>query len=315
MLRIISLEQIKSLISPAAVVDAMAAGFAMYHAGRVVVPPVGHLAFTAPPGDVHIKYGYIRDDSVYVIKIASGFYENTALGLPNNDGCMIVYSQQTGQMLAILLDEGYLTDIRTAAAGALAARYLAPSDVQCIGIVGAGVQARYQLEMLREVTACRKVLVWGRHAERLARYQAEMSDQGFDVATTRNLADVPATCNLIVTATPASAPLLMVSQIRPGTHITALGADGQGKQELDAAILAKADLVVVDSLSQCAAYGELSHALKAGYLLEEDALTLGALASGEATGRSHPDQITLADLTGVAVQDIQIAKMVYEALR
>ena len=131
-------------------------------ASKAVVPPVGELVLQDPPGDVHIKYGYLTDDDYYVIKIASGFYENPKLGLPSSNGLMLVFEQKTGELRSILLDEGHLTDVRTAVAGAIAARYLAPSNVSRIGILGTGIQARLQLQYLQPVTSCRDVIVCGR---------------------------------------------------------------------------------------------------------------------------------------------------------
>src|SRR5580658_7578580 len=121
-------------------------GFVAYSRGEVVVPPVGHLDFADPPGDCHIKYGYIRGDDTFTVKMATGFYRNPDIGLPSSNGAMLVFSARTGEPLALLHDEGYLTDVRTAAAGAVAAKYLAPREVECIGMVGAGTQAHLQLQ-------------------------------------------------------------------------------------------------------------------------------------------------------------------------
>lgn len=315
MTQIFRLEEIKQALDPQAVIEAVAQGFVLYSQGQVVVPPVGHLAFEDPPGDVHIKYGYIRGDDYYVIKIASGFYRNPARGLPVSDGCMLVYEQQTGRLLAILLDEGYLTDLRTAAAGAVAARHLGPQPVEQIGIVGTGTQARFQLDLLRYVTDCREVMVWGRSIERLVAYKTEMEGRGFRVRVTMEMDELLAACNLIVTTTPAERPLIPADRVRPGTHITALGSDGEGKQELEPALLERAARVVADSYSQCSEYGETSHALRAGLIAPEDVVELGDVVAGKSPGRTQANQITIADLTGVAIQDIQVAKMAYEALR
>ena len=130
MATIIELKEIKSLLQKVDVVSAMAEGFVQYSNGNTVVPPVGELLFENPPGDVHIKYGYIKNDEFYVIKIASGFYENKKLGLPSSQGMMLLFNQKTGQTVSVLLDEGYLTDVRTAAAGAVAAKYFAPKKLR-----------------------------------------------------------------------------------------------------------------------------------------------------------------------------------------
>jgi len=222
---------------------------------------------------------------------------------------MLVFSQKTGALEAVLLDEGYLTDIRTAIAGAIAAKYLAPSSVERIGIVGSGMQARLQLEYLAPVTDCRDVLVWGRSEDKLAAYEQDMTEKGFRVSTTTDAGDIMASCRLIVTTTPATSPILS-GQAQPGTHITAVGSDTHDKQELDAEILSRAELVVADSISQCLERGEIHQALKSNAITEAGLVELGSIIAGDATGRESDDQVTVADLTGVAVQDIQISKAV-----
>ena len=276
------------------------------------MPPVGELLLEA--GEAHIKYGYLQGGDYYVIKIASGFYGNPQLGLPSSNGMMLLFSQQTGQPVAILLDEGHLTDVRTAVAGAIAAKYLAPKHVARIGIVGTGIQARMQLLYLRDVTACRDVLVWGRGPAQLDAYRQEMAGFGFRVETTRETAVLQKTCNLIVTTTPSTTPLLHAEWLQPGTHITAVGSDTAHKQELDAHILARADAVVADSIAQCLARGEIHQALKAGLLSQERLVELGDVISGKGNGRLDDTQISVADLTGVAVQDIGIATAVAKRL-
>lgn len=315
MTQIYTLDQIKQVSGTIDLAPLIEEGFAAYSEGRVVVPPVGELSFLDPPGDTHIKYGYIKDDDRFVVKIASGFYDNPGLGLPSNSGLMLVFSQKSGILQAILLDEGYLTDVRTAIAGRVAAQYLAPAHIDAIGIIGTGIQARMQAAELKSMTGCRTLVVWGRHEDRLAAYRQDMEQQGFSVETTTDAAQIAAGCNLIVTATPSQTPLIMADQIRPGTHITAMGADTPAKQELDSNILARADLVVADSIDQCLERGEIARAIKAGCLVKDRIVELGQIITGDRRGRTDDSQITVADLTGVAVQDIQIAKAVYDALK
>ena len=311
-MNIYTLDQIKSVLPELDLVPAIEEGFQRYSAQQAVVPPVGELLLEK--GEVHIKYGYLQGGEYYVIKVASGFYGNPQLGLPSSNGMMLLFSQQTGQPEAILLDEGHLTDIRTAVAGAIAAKHLAPDRVSRIGIVGAGIQARLQLRYLGDVTSCRDVLVWGRDESEVDVYRDEMERHGFRVETTLDTAILQETCNLIVTATPAAKPLLHVEHLQQGTHITAVGSDTPHKQELDARILARADLVVADSIAQCLERGEIHQAIKAGLLAPERLVELGQVISGEANGRTDDGQITIADLTGVAVQDIAIATAVAERL-
>lgn len=313
--QILHSDQIRQVLKNIDVIKTIEEGFVAYSQGKVVVPPVGEMIFENPPGDVHIKYGYIKEDDYYVVKIASGFYENAKLGLPPNNGLMLIFRQKSGELISILLDQGYLTDVRTAAAGAVTAKYLAPKNVHTIGIIGTGIQAKMQLEYLQPVTNCRDVIVSGRNEDHLRQYKQTMEPLGFSIRTTRNPSEVTGNCNLIVTTTPAKTPLLLAGDIRPGSHITAMGSDTPAKNELAPDILKNADKVVADSISQCSERGEIHHALKAGYVRLENILELGNIISGRKPGRENDEQITIADLTGVAVQDIGIAKAVYEASR
>ncbi len=307
------LDEIRAAIDPAEVIDAVERGFVIYSRGLVDVPPVGLLHFDDPPGDVHIKYGSIRGDDVYVVKVASGFYNNPLRGLPTTDGVMLVSDARTGMLRAVLLDEGWLTDLRTGAAGAVAARRLAP-PIERVGMIGAGVQARFQLRALSHVTDCRRVVVWSRSGTRAEAYQEEMGAEGWDVEIVSEPAAVAAACNLVVTVTPATEPLLGPADVRPGTHITALGSDNLGKQELAAEVLARADRVIADSIAQAAHHGECSHALAAGVMDLDRIEELGTAIEHARERRRGPDEITVADLTGVAVQDIAVAKMAYRSL-
>jgi ornithine cyclodeaminase len=312
---IVPLAEIKKVLAAIDPLPLIEAGFAAYSRGEVVVPPVGELVFADPPGDVHIKYGYIKRDDFYVIKVASGFTDNPKLGLPSGDGLMLVFSQKTGVLEAVLLDEGYLTNLRTAVAGAVVAKYLAPRQVSAVGIVGAGVQGRMQLDWLRRVRKFDQAVVWGIDEDELGAYRRDMGSPGLRIRTTLRAEEVAAAANLIVTCTPATAPILKAEWIRPGTHITAVGSDTAAKQELEAAILARADRVVVDSLSQSELRGEVYKAVSAGAMTRDRLVELGRVISDERLRRASDDEITVADLTGVAVQDIQISKAVWLAIR
>jgi ornithine cyclodeaminase len=307
--------QIEQALQGIDVTSAIEQGFIAYSEGKTVVPPVGELVFDDPPGDVHIKYGYIKNDDYFVIKVASGFYGNVALGLSPADGLMLVFSQKTAQLECILLDECHLTNVRTAAAGAVVAKYLAPEKVERIGVFGAGVQGKMQVEALLPIVDCRDVVVWGTSEQEVEAYREAMSGHGLEIQTTVTSDEIADTCNLIVTATPSHTPLLRVEQVREGTHITAMGSDTHDKNELEPAILGKADLVVADSVEQCRVRGEIYHAMTAGALQEGDVLELGNVIADPALRRTADSQITVADLTGVAVQDIQISKAVYRALK
>ncbi len=314
MTKIIGLDQIKEILKNIDPIQEIEAGFIAYSQGKVVVPPIGELTFEDPPGDCHIKYGYIKGGDYYVIKIAQGFYDNYKIGLSSINGLNLIFSQKTGEIICILLDEGYLTNVRTAAAGAVVAKYMAPKKVKRIGILGYGIQGKMQLEYLKSIVTCRDALVWGRNQEGLDKYILDMKNSGFHIQTTLNSEEITSTCNLIITCTPSKEPLITVEEVRKGTHITALGSDTPEKQELDTAILQMADRVIVDSISQAAARGECFHAMKDGKITKDDLVELGTMISNKNLQRLTDDEITIADLTGVAVQDIQISKAVYEGL-
>lgn len=309
MTKIYSRKQIESAIDIPYLIAELEKGLMLFSQKQTCIAPSSFLHFDAPPADVHIKSGAICGDDFFVIKVASGFYDNPKINLPSSNGLMLLFSQKTGELKAILLDEGRLTDLRTALAGAIAAKHLAPHPITKIGLLGTGTQAREQLLALQYVTICRDVLVWGRNVAKAAALADDPRLADFKIAVAEDVEEITQSCNLIVTATAASQPLLFGHQLRPGTHITAVGTDDYGKQELDATVFNKANLIVADSLEQCSRYGDLAHmpTLDDRPIMELGALLLTPQARSE-------DDITIADLTGVAIEDLQIAKAIYHKL-
>jgi ornithine cyclodeaminase len=289
------------------------AGFVAVARGQVIQPPVQHFDFVARNGDSCIKSACVDGDDLFVVKASSNFYGNPARGLESAQGLNLAFSALTGVPIALLLDNGWLTGMRTALAGRLAAERLVPRRVRCIGIVGTGLQARLQLKVLRDVVDCRDVLVWGKNEAGLRAFRDDVEPLGFRVTACPELETLARSCQVIVTCTPSREPLLKAAWIAEGTHITAVGADGVGKQELEPALVARADLVVVDSVAQCTEFGELQHAWRAGLVRSEDLVELGRILAGTSAGRSDDGQITLADLTGLGVQDVQITKAILSA--
>jgi len=314
--KVLTLDKIKSLVDIPELIHEIENGFVQYSKGVAIVPPVGFLSFDEPPGDVHFKYGYLRGDDYYVMKVASAFYRNSDFGLPNNNGLILVFNQKTGGAELILLDEGWLTDVRTAAAGAVAAKHLAANNIHKIGIVGTGVQAKLQLEFLKTVVDCTDCLVWGRDVSKTQKMIDELASSdtiqqwGIDIKAADSLNLLVSQCNLIITTTSAKEPLIYADHVQTGTHITAMGADDHGKQELESQLLKKADVVVADSISQCVDHGECFAAIRDKHVRDSDILELGDVIENPELGRTSQEQVTICDLTGVAVQDIQIAKMV-----
>ncbi|KFG69021.1 hypothetical protein [Microvirga sp. BSC39] len=306
----LDLPQIERRLEGLDLVPLMEEAFAAFSRGEAVVPPPGELLFEDPPGEVHIKYGYLKAGDTYVVKIASGFWNNPALGLSSSDGLLLVFRKSTGELAAVLNDRGRLTDLRTAAAGAVAAKHLAPDRIDTIGVLGTGIQAELQVQLLQSVRACRNIVFWGRNPERADAYVRRMQDKGFLVEAVRSPAEVASRCRLIVTATASSEPLLRWSDIRPGTHITAIGADSADKQELEPATIQRADLVVTDSRIQGRSRGELWHAYRADEAGMSRIVEIGEIVSGAADGRTAAEQVTVSTFSGLAVQDIAIASAV-----
>ena len=195
--------------------------------------------------------------------------------------------------------KGHLTDVRTAVAGAIAAKFLAPDDPGAIGIAGTGIQARLQAIWLKRVTGCRRLYVWGRDSSKAGACAADLAAEGFETSVAASMSELAAHCRLIVTTTPANSAILQAADIRPGTHITAMGSDTPEKQELDSEILAKADLVVADSVSQCLERGEIFKALGAGAILQSELVELGqVIESGEGRTRAGSDHGRRSDRGG-----------------
>ena len=284
-------------------------GFVLHSKGLSHLPPVAEL--TMDNGEVHIKYGYIAGGDHYVVKIASGFYHNPSLGLPSSNGLMLLFSLKTGEAVCLLQDEGILTDYRTALAGAVAAKYLAPHGLNTIGIVGTGTQAKLNAIAISKVTGCKKVLIWGRNPERAEQCAQKITSNGITASTCSSLKELASCSRLIVTTTPSTSPLLFKDDVRKGTLIIALGSDTEAKQELDCG-LTKVARLVVDSKNQCQSRGEVSHLFKQGLIQQEDVTELGELIQ-KGLSPIENDSITVVDLTGIAVQDLMIAEAVNES--
>jgi ornithine cyclodeaminase len=310
-MQVVSLDRIKAVLDEDIALEAVEHAFRRYAAGEAQVTAVGHLQFASPPGDCHVKSGAFNGDAVFVIKIATGFYGNPESGLPVGNGLMIVMSARTGEVLALLHDEGYLTDQRTAMAGAIAARAISHgmprAELKTLGVVGAGVQARLQGRIVSRLLGIDEVLVWARNPERAQAVARELAGEHVG-----SLAALCSRADVIVTTTPATEPLLTVDMVRPGTRIVAVGADAPGKQELDARILAAAR-VVVDSKAQCVDHGETGWAVRGGLIDEGSLIELGTLLSRPIAFGEN--EIVVADLTGVAIQDVAIAESVWQRLQ
>jgi len=295
-------------------VDTIAGAFAALHRGEVVVPPVLSMDLPEQNAEVDVKMAWIRGLEGFAVKISPGFFNNPALGLPSLSGMMALFSAETGRVQAALLDNGWLTDMRTAAAGAVAARYLAREDARVAAVLGTGLQARLQLEALTLVRPIERAVFWGRNAKSARECADDCATRlGIETEVAATATEAVRAADIAITTTPAQTPILDADALHPGLHITAMGSDAEGKNEIDPVALAAADLLVCDRQAQCAERGELRSAIAAGTIPADRKLPeLGAVTAGDHPGRENAEQVTIADLTGTGVQDTAIAVLALE---
>jgi ectoine utilization protein EutC len=309
--------EIRSLLDPTGCFQVVETAFSAYARGQAELPTVINLEVPEHRGEVHVKAGYVRTDPHYAVKIASGFLDNAQLGLPTSDGMVLVFDAKTGALAALLFDNGYITDLRTGAAGAVAAKHLARATVETVAVVGSGTQARYQIRSLAPVKRFREVRVWGRHKEKAAACIQDLSRQGLATDCRFVLAssvhEAVERADIVITVTASREPLVRHDWIAKGTLVIAVGSDGPDKQELDVEVLARADRIVADSLLQCLRLGEIHHAVEEGAISKDEVTAeLGEITAELKPGRTSDDEIIVCDLTGVGVQDVAASSLVLE---
>ncbi|MER9453952.1 cyclodeaminase [Mesorhizobium sp. M0478] len=283
----------------------------------VAMPPILRLDIHEQRGEVDVKSAYVPGIDGFAVKISSGFFDNPKLGLPSGGGMMVLLSARTGVVDALLLDNGYLTDVRTAAAGAVAAKHLSRPDSSVAAIFGAGVQAGLQLEALMLVRTIAEARIWARDAVKAEAAAGALREKlGVLVRAEPDAAKATIGADIIVTTTPSTEPLIKAGFVVAGQHITAMGSDAEHKNEIAPAILRMADLYVADSAKQTRRLGELHHAIASGVMGADAEVTeLGQIIAGERHGRRSPSDITIADLTGTGVQDTAIAMLAHDRAR
>ena len=307
-MRIVAPETIKALAMPESVVASVRAALIAHAAGEIISPPPGHLAFEGPPGDCHVKFGRARGAPIFVIKVATGFYDNPKRGLSSSNGLMLVMSADSGAPLALLEDQGWLTDARTAAAGVLAVEAGGGRRGDILGVLGTGLQARLQARWIAAAHDFGKIAVWGRSLAAAERMAQDLRIEGLDARACTTAAAVVACASTIVTCTPSRIPLLQDSEVGREHLIVAMGADAPGKRELDPAIIARADVIICDDVGCCLDHGEIQG-------LSPDPARLAVLGDLlRSTAPSRPDQLTVVDLTGLAAQDIAVATDIYRRI-
>jgi ornithine cyclodeaminase len=283
---------------------------------QVVMPPILRLDISEHHGEVDVKTAYLPGMPSFAIKISPGFFDNPKLGLPSVNGLMLLLSARTGLVEAVLLDNGYLTNLRTAAAGAVATNWLARRDARSAGVLGAGVQAKLQLQALTLVRPLERVLVWARDPAK-AKTFAETVGAELDLAigVASSPEELVRQSDIVVTATPSTAPLIQAGWLQAGQHVTAMGSDAEHKTELAPGVVVTSRYVC-DRQSQCAALGELHHAIAAGAVPPDASFPeLGQVIAGQVAGRTSDREITVCDLTGTGAQDTAIATLAAERAR
>ena len=308
-------DEIAAAIEPEKVIDAIQDIYGQFYRGAVEMPFPYHFE---PTGEsvVHIKSA-VRSGDRYVVKVASYFPGNPSRGLTSILGLVMLFDGNTGEPAMVLFDNALLTHHRTAAAGAVGARLLARQDSKSVLVVGVGTQGTLQIDYLLRVCNIGTVLAYARNEQAVAGYLARQSEKhaGVEFRAAGDLRKACGQADIIVTTTPSRKPILMADWINPGTHVTAIGSDNPGKQELDPALLKKA-VYVTDSTPQCARNGELQHALAARIMTEDDVhAEIGAIVAGDKPGRTDRESITVFDSTGLGAQDLAIVNLVYDSKR
>jgi ornithine cyclodeaminase len=314
-MRIIEERELRERVQEDHAYSAVERAFRALAEGRVVQPPPMAFDFEEANGEVHVKGAYLKGAPVFAVKVASGFYRNPEAGLPMSSGLVLVFHAKTGFPLLLLHDNAYLTELRTAAAGALATKFVAPDRIEKLAMIGTGSQARYQLRAIARVKRPARVSAFGPNAERRARYAEEMRQAlGIEISPASSVEEALADADLVVTVTPARKPIVEASFVKPGATIIAVGSDGPDKQELAIEVIERADKVVADKLSQCSRLGEIHHALEAGRFSETNVYgELGDIVTGRLPGREG-DELIVCDLTGVGAQDAALAEVVWREL-
>ncbi|ALM54737.1 cyclodeaminase [Halomonas huangheensis] len=288
-----------------AALEAVEEGFAALGRGTVVQPPILSMTIEESNGEVDVKTAHIRGNSRFAIKVSPGFFDNPKIGLPSLNGLMMVFSAKTGLVDAVLFDEGYLTMVRTALAGAIAAKHLSREDSHRVTVLGAGEQATKQIEALQLVRDIRVVDVWARRRDAAETWAIPVRAKGLEVNVHDSASLACRQADIIITTTPSQTPILNGDDLPDGVHVTAMGSDSPEKRELDESVMTGADVFVCDTRAQSESNGELK--AFAGRNVPFEVIELGqVIAEGKQVRKDRSD-ITVCDLTGTGVQDTAIA--------
>ncbi|WP_340818675.1 alanine dehydrogenase [Methanolobus sp. WCC4] len=301
---------VKSVIDMSSTLSAVENGFREHGLKKVQMPPKSYLYFTEHNGDLRTMPSFMEEQDIAGVKIVNVHPDNREKGLPTVMAVIVLNSTETGAPLA-MMDGTHITDMRTGASGGVAAKYLARPDSRIVGMVGAGGQARTQLLALAEVMDIEEVKINSRNMSHCTSFAKDMKQfVSCDFTPVENIKDA-CDCDVLVTTTPVREPIVRSEWINEGTHINAIGADAMGKQELDSSLL-KRSRIIVDDIVQASHSGEINVPLSNGDISEADiSCELGEVVAGVKVGRQSDEDITIFDSTGLAVQDLVTANMVY----
>ena len=311
--KIFTKHEIKKLLTMDMAIAAVERAFALQSEGKAIMPPKLYLDFPDGKGDFRAMPGFIN--GMAGMKWVSVYPNNPKSSLPTVSAIIILSDYETGQPLAIM-DGTYITEIRTGAAGGVAAKYLARKNSSIVGILGAGTQAEKQLLALREIfPRLNQIKIFDLNTEASSKFARKLTERlGVEIHISRSVAEI-ADADILVTTTPSRRPVIGGNQVKSGTHINAIGADAPGKQELDPYILKRAK-IVVDEIEQASHSGEINVPLSLGLLNRHHIWgTLGEVITGMKKGRENDEEITVFDSTGLAIQDIICANEVYKSAR
>ena len=303
-MKTVRLTELQRVFDHRAILDAVEQALISQAAGEVQSPLPGQLLFDDPPGDCHVKYGHVAGASSFAVKIATGFYANRMVGLPVNNGLVLTLDAHTGMPLSLILDEGWLTAWRTAAAVMLAATRLAPNEASTFGVVGGGLQASLALEWIGWLRPEWPRIVWARDAAQAKRLGAR-----FAATSAVTLDALIADSDIVVTTTPASTPLFAAKSVRGRQLYIGAGADGPGKHELPTDLFSRAAWVVVDDKAQCLDHGDWGAAVRAGRSSSNEACFLGDVLARNIVLEWEDGAVGVVDLTGIAAEDIAVAAL------
>lgn len=311
---ILNRRAIESVLDLRKALIAVEDAFVQYARGRAHMPPKVYLDVKEYNGDFRAMPAYLEGAHSCTLKWVNVHPDNPAKGLPMVMAVLVLNDARTGFPLC-LMDGTYITAVRTGAAGAVAAKHIAPKGASRVGLVGCGVQAAMQLTMLRMVRPVKEVRVWGHQRGLAAQFRRRMRRRGETMTACQTVEETVAGADIVVTTTPVRKPIVRYEWIKPGAHINAIGADAAGKQELDPRLLQKGR-IVIDEWSQAAHSGEINVALKQGLITKRKIFaSLGQIVAGQKKVPAKPVRTTIFDSTGLAIQDAAVARLVYDTAR